>query len=353
MLGLPVSGSTSARPSWPRAAKSWPPNSAMWLRGPRRSPSAKQELARRCRELSEHDERLLKQDREVERRLARLAAAESAQQQGASPADAAKAEELKLAAEALEARQEQLDEAERRLAKSQAEIQKLCDRLAADRADVVAWSAILREQAAAEHRQAMADIEDRRQSVQRRAEHVDKLSGGARASPRRIGDACTARRWKSAWRPRNSGRSFPAPRRRPQLTQSLGRIRTKLAEQYARPMPRWPSRERNWKRSATSLSPSTRSWSNRSGSSSVGPPASHEECQQQAARLAAREQQLHDEELELRQAAAAMAGRAAQVSTRAAPAAIADWRRRTIARPGRLTLRVSPAITCRCSWPAK
>ena len=139
---------------------------------------------------------------------------------------------MQRAAEALQSRRQQLDEAERRLARSQAETQELCERLAADQAEFAVQSAAVRQQVAAEHRQAIADIEEKRRVVQQRGEHADQrlaalqqLRGELERIHRETLEVrlATEELWAQL-----SGVAPPAV-----LTQSLGRIRAKLAQQYA------------------------------------------------------------------------------------------------------------------------
>lgn len=87
------------------------------------------------------------------------------------------------------------------------------------------------EQAAATQQQAMAELEQRRQAVQRRAEHVDQCRAALVQLRDELGRMhretleirlATEELWVQL-----SGDAPPAA-----LTRSLGRIRTKLAEQY-------------------------------------------------------------------------------------------------------------------------
>ena len=261
---------------------------------------SEEELARRFQELSERDERLLKQEREVERRLARLAVVEAAQQRGAPPPDTEREEELRCAAEALESRRRQLEEAERRLAKSQAETQELCEQLAADHADFAEQSAAVRQQAAAECRQAMADIEDKRQSVQRRAEQVDQRWAALQRLRAELGRIhretleirlATEELWAQL-----SGAAPPAS-----LTQSLGRIRAKLAQQYAQANIEAAEQKKALEAIRGQLFTEHEKLVEQKRQFERWAAACREDCQQQASRLVAREQQLHDERIELRQ----------------------------------------------------
>ena len=258
------------------------------------------ELARRAQELSDRDERLVKQEREVERRLARLATVEAAQQRGTPPPDAAREEELKRAAEALELRRQQLEEAERRLAHSQTEAQELCERLAAEQADFAKQSAAVREQVAAEQRQAMADIAEKRRATQQRAEHVDQRWAALeqlRSELERIHREtleirlATEELWAQL-----SGAAPPAA-----LTHSLGRIRAKLAQQYAQANAEAAEQKRALESIRGQLIAEQEKMVEQKRQFEQWAAACREECQQQATRLVAREQQLDREKIELRQ----------------------------------------------------
>jgi chromosome segregation ATPase len=257
-------------------------------------------LARRVQELSDRDQRLLQQEREVERRLARLATVEAAQQRGAPPPDAAKEEELRRAAEALESRRQQLEEAERRLARSQAETQELCEQLAADHAEFAERSAAVRQEVAAERRQAMADIEEKRRAVQRRGEQVDQRRAALeqlRAELERIHRETLEIRLatEEVWA-QLSGVAPPAV-----LTQSLGRIRAKLAQQYAQANSDAAEQKMSLEATRGQLIAEHEKLIEQKRQFEQWAAACREECQQQASRLVAREQQLHNEKIELHQ----------------------------------------------------
>ena len=217
----------------------------LWL-GQRES-----DLASRGEELAKQQEELLRGQQEVEKRLARLAAAEAAQQKHAkSPPTAAKGAAEK-SPKALAARQRQLDDAEAKLAEAQTKTQELHDQLLGQQRAFAEETAAIREQMAAEHRQAMADLEQSRQTIQRRADHVDRCRA-ALGQLRPNWATCTAKPWKSAWRRRNSGHSFPAPHRRPRSPSRWAASARSWPINIAKPTRNSPSRGRNWRRSASS-----------------------------------------------------------------------------------------------------
>jgi hypothetical protein len=258
------------------------------------------ELTRRCQELSDRGEHFAKQEQEVERRLARLASAEAAQQKTASAPDPAQQEQLHRAAEALEVRQQQLDEAERRLTRSQTETQQLCEQMAADHAAFAEQSAILREQIAAERSQAMAEVEEKRQSVQQRAQQVDQRWAALEQLRSELGRIhretleirlATEELWAQL-----SGAAPPAA-----LTQSLGRIRAKLAQQYSQASADAAEQKQALESIRVQLSAERDKLVEQKRQFERWAAACREDCQQQVARLVAREQQLRDEKIELRQ----------------------------------------------------
>jgi hypothetical protein len=257
-------------------------------------------LARRYQEMSDRDAQLMQQERDVERRLARLAAVEAAQQRGAPAPDAAKEVDLKCAAEALDARRQQLDEAERRLTKAQEETQSLCEQLAADHADFTAHTTALREQVSAERRQAMADIEAKQQAVQRRAEQVDQRWAALQQLRNELGQVhretleirlATEELWAQL-----AGAAPPAA-----ITQSLGNIRAKLSQQYAQANAEAAEQKATLETIRRQLAAEHEKLVEQKRQFEQWAAACRDDCQQQAARLVAREQQLDDEKINVRQ----------------------------------------------------
>ena len=254
------------------------------------------DLASRGEELAKQQEELLHRQEEVEKRLARLAAAEAAQQRRESPA--LQADVGAATPRTLAARQRQLDEA--RPAEAQAETQKLHEQLLSQQRAFAEEAAAIREQMAAEHRQAMADLERSRQTVQRRADHVDRCRaalGQLRAELGRMHREtleirlATEELWVQL-----SGAAPPAA-----LTRSLGRIRTKLADQYRQANAELADQRKELEAIRQQLIRQHETLVEQKRRFDSWAAGRQEECQQQASRLVAREQQLHCEELQLRE----------------------------------------------------
>ena len=151
---------------------------------------------------------------------------------------------------------------------------------------------------AAEHQRAMADLEEKRQAVQRRADHVDQ-SFAALKDFAPNWDACIVKRWKSAWQPRKLWVQLSAPRRRPALTQSLGRIRTKLAEQYHHANTELAEQKKQLEAIRSQLLEQHETVVGQKRRFEQWATGCQEECQRAASRLVARERQLHQEEVQL------------------------------------------------------
>jgi hypothetical protein len=263
---------------------------------------SEEELARGCRELQEREEGLAKQEREVKTRLARLAVVEASQQRQVSVSDTEKAEELRHASEALDKRQQWLDEAERRLAASQADAEGLCAQLAADRREYIEQSTALRRQIDAERREAMAEIDEKRQAMQRRARHVDECAAALRqlrGELLRVHQETLEIRLatEELWA-RLSGVAPPAA-----LTQSLGRIRSKIGEQRRQAQTEISEQKKELETIRCELAVEHEKLAERKRQFEQWVAASQEDCRQQAERLVAREQEYQEREIVLRQQA--------------------------------------------------
>jgi hypothetical protein len=143
----------------------------------------------------------------------------------------AREETVRRTAEMLQARQRRLDQAEAQLAQAHVETEKLREQLREARREAQAEARAQRQRLAAEHRQALADLDEKRRVVERRADHVDqcrlaleKLRGELGSMHRETLEIrlATEELWVQL-----SGAAPPAA-----LTRSLGRIRTKLADHY-------------------------------------------------------------------------------------------------------------------------
>ena len=182
------------------------------------------DLAARTEELGKREEFLREQHEE---QAAQLAAAEAALRQQSQQRQS----DNSMTQQAEQLRRRQLENADSQLAETQAEIQKLRDQLRSRQRSLADETAVLREQMAAEHRNAMDDVELKRKAVQRRADQVDRSRAALKQLRAELGRMhretleirlATEELWVQL-----SGAAPPAA-----LTRSLGRIRSKLAEQY-------------------------------------------------------------------------------------------------------------------------
>jgi chromosome segregation ATPase len=258
-----------------------------------------QDIARRTSELAQREAELAEQEQETRRRLARLVTVEESLQRNVSVSDIEHAEELERVAKALDGRRQWLDRAEQQLAASQSEVQELCEQLAADHRDFTEQSAALREQIAAERREAMDEIEDKRQSVERRAKHVDESAAALRqlrGELERVHRETLEIRLatEELWA-RLSDAAPPAA-----LTQSLGRIRAKLAEQHRQTQIETAEQKKELEAIRAELLAQHERLVEQKRQFEQWAAACYEDCQQQASRLVAREAVLHDREIEIR-----------------------------------------------------
>ena len=135
-------------------------------------------------------------------------------------------------ADALTARQQQLDDAEARLeGQRRAEIETLHVQWTADGARLLEESQTERDQLAAAHRRALAEVEEKRRTLELRNEQIDKSRSALdqlRADLARMHRETLEIRLatEELW----AELSHDAPPAA--LTRSLGRIRTKLADHY-------------------------------------------------------------------------------------------------------------------------
>lgn len=140
-------------------------------------------------------------------------------------------EQVREAAQALEARDRQIKQAEADLDEARAELDRLGERLLADRRKVQEQARTERQRMAAEHHRVLAELDEKRQSLARRSEHVDQCRAALEQLREELGQMhretleirlATEELWVQL-----SGSSPPAA-----LTRSLGQIRAKLAKGY-------------------------------------------------------------------------------------------------------------------------
>jgi fused signal recognition particle receptor len=152
-----------------------------------------------------------------------------------------------------------------------------------------------RERMAAEHQQAMADIEQKRHDIQSRADSLDR----SRAALKQI-RAELAKMQRETLEIRLSteelwielsGAAPPAA-----LTQSLGRIRSKLAEEYRQANAELAEQRKELEEIRTQMTLQFEKLNERKQQFDRWVADRREELQQQASRLVAREQQIRHEE---------------------------------------------------------
>jgi hypothetical protein len=195
------------------------------------------------------------QDQEIRRRLARLAAIEAAQHKHVS-APAAMAEDPHPAAEELDRRQREIQ-------------------------------------------QATAELEQKRQAVQRRADHVDQCRAALEQLRAELGRmhretlevrVATEELWVQL-----SGAAPPAA-----LVRSLGRIRTKLADQYRQANAELAGQKKELEAIRAQLSIEHERLVEHKQQFEQWAADRREECERQASRLVAREQEIHRDETRIR-----------------------------------------------------
>ena len=252
-------------------------------------------IANRQQEVAAREQAVSKQEQEVERRLARLAAAEAARQKQAAATIMRQDPEQLRMAESLAARERQLNESEARLVEAQAETKKLRKQLLSHQRALDEEAAATRQRMALEHRQATADLQQQRQAVQRRADHVDhsraalrQLRGELECMHRETLEIrlATEELWAQI-----SGAAPSAA-----ITQSLGRIRAKLAEQHQQANAEIADRKKELEAIRGQLARQHTTLVEQKRRFDLWADGCREECQQQASRLVARQQQLHHDE---------------------------------------------------------
>lgn len=252
------------------------------------------ELAARTEELAKREEALREQEEALHKQEEEQAKHSTVQPDQLWQAETSAAQQMELL------RRRQIENADRQLAETQAEIEKLREQLLSQQRSLTDETAVLREKMAAEHRAAMDDLEHKRKTVQRRADQVDRSRAALKQLRSELGRMhretleirlATEELWIQL-----SGAAPPAA-----LTRSLGRIRSKLAEQYREANAELIEerkeleaiREQLTKQHETLMKQKRRfeRW--------VG--GCQEECQQQASRLIAREEQVHREEIQFQE----------------------------------------------------
>jgi predicted protein tyrosine phosphatase len=211
---------------------------------------------------------------------------------------AAREESLRKAAEQLAAKQEQLEEAEAGLKQQRAELQGLHEQLSARLSEIDVQERAHRERLEAEHRRAMAAVEEQRRVIGRRAEHVDRsraamdeLHGQLQRLHRETLEIrlATEELWTQL-----SGAAPPAA-----LVQSLGRIRGKLAEHHRLAAVELHAQQEELEKLRLQLAAQHEALAQEKRRFEESLAAQQKEAQQQASRLIARERQLDRRDAEL------------------------------------------------------
>jgi hypothetical protein len=210
----------------------------------------------------------------------------------------AREESLRRRAEDLEARTRNLTLVESRLAEARVEAQRLCDELLQQRSQLQEDALAQRERLAAEHRQAIDELERKRQAVERRADHADhrhtaleQLRGELERMHRETLEIRLAT--EELW-VRLSGAAPPAA-----LSRSLGRIRSKLAEHYCQADAELRGQKEELEGLRRQMIEQHAKLVEHKRQVERWAAARLEQAEQQAARLVAREDQLRAREAEL------------------------------------------------------
>ena len=156
---------------------------------------------------------------------------QAGQRSGSEEEEAACAELVGQTTNALAAERQQLAEEEARLNRQYAEVQQLQEQLSARWQAADQQDQERRERLEEEHRRALANLEEQRRIVRRRSEHIDRSRTAMEQLRDELGRLhretlelrlATEELWAQL-----SGAAPPAA-----LVQSLGRIRSKLAEHF-------------------------------------------------------------------------------------------------------------------------
>ena len=258
------------------------------------------DLAVREAAWKDRQRKLHEQELEAERRLARLATADAALQRRSPEFDAAKLKELEDAAESLALRKQQLDEAEKHLAQSQAESSAMFEQLAADRRELLDRTAAAAEQTAAQRKQMAAESAENRRAVERRAEFIDERWATLKRFRAELDQVhretleirlATEELWA-----RLSAAAPPAS-----LVQSLSQIRSQLADRYAQANADLVEQRQELESLRAQVAVQVENLVERKRQFDLWAAGSQEDCRRQTDRLLARERELQEQEILLRQ----------------------------------------------------
>jgi hypothetical protein len=201
-------------------------------------------------------------------------------------------------AEAPAAERQQFEEEEARLSRQYAELRQLQEQLSARQQAAEQQDQARRERLEEEHRRALAELEEQRRIVRRRGEHVDR---GRAAMEQLRGELGRLHRETLEFRlateelwTQLSGAAPPAA-----LVQSLGRIRSKLAEHFRLANAELRGQKEELRKIQHELVEQHQKLVEQKRQFDRWAAARQKEADEQAARLAARERQLERRQSEL------------------------------------------------------
>jgi hypothetical protein len=202
--------------------------------------------------------------------------------------------------DALEMRRRQLDEAESRITLAQADIDRIQGQLLAERRMFHEEMVVARRQLADVQCEAEAELEQKRQAVQRRSEHIDhcrmaleQLRSELERTQRETLELrlATEELWVQL-----SGATPPAA-----VTRSLGRIRSRLADNYRQANADLDERKMELEATRVELAEQCKAMTEQKKRFEQWLASLQEQVEEQATRLVAREEQLRGEEVRLRE----------------------------------------------------
>jgi hypothetical protein len=204
-------------------------------------------------------------------------------------------------AEALQAaRRQQLDEVQAMWSEAQGEVEGLRQQLIEDRNAMEEQARAERQRMAADHRRALAEMEEQRFSLARRSEHVDQCRVALEQLRGEMGQMhretleirlATEELWVQL-----SGTAPAAT-----LTRSLGQVRAKLAEQYRMANAELAEQRKALDELRAQLAVQHEKLMVQKRDLDAWAGRRQEEIEQQAARLVAREQELERQDAEFQQ----------------------------------------------------
>ncbi len=245
-------------------------------------------LREREAELDRRQEDLDAKQLELKERLARFADDEAARREQ---------DEAPGRQEDFDQRIGRLQEADAQLGDIRSRAEELHRELHEARCDVEQQGRVQQQRMATQQRQAETELQKRRQAVQRRGEHVDRCKTALEQLRAELGRMhretleirlATEELWVQL-----SGAAPPAA-----LTRSLGRIRTKLAEQYRTANAELHARKDDLKSIRGQLAEQHEKLLKQKQDYEQWVAQRHDDSEQQAARLIAREEQLTAKEAE-------------------------------------------------------